>query len=141
MSGFHCMKLKRAFLKLHCFDLAWFQPVLPGVPQRPPQTPAPRSQPCLCQGKQILGARETAESSFPFVPSVLAYLLALPRQSCLGSTLHTYLGQSFAWEHSMVLRGPRRPTQKLLHNGGSYGTSPDEVHKDFMPQTGLFIRD
>lgn len=38
-------------------------------------------------------------------------------------------------------RGPRRPTQKPLHRGGCYCTSPDEVHKDFMPQTALFVRD
>lgn len=62
------------------------------VPQRAPRLLPTDLQPCLCQGEQILGAREIAESSFPFVLGVLAYLLAFPRQSCLGSTLHTYLG-------------------------------------------------
>lgn len=62
------------------------------VPQRAPRLLPTDLQPRLCQGEQILGAREIAESSFPFVLGVLAYLLAFPRQSCLGSTLHTYLG-------------------------------------------------
>lgn len=79
----------------------------------------------------MLGARERAESSFPFVLGVLAYLLAFPRQGCLGSTLHTYLGYGFAWEPWPVLRGPRRPSQKLLRCGGSYCTAQMKFTKTF----------
>lgn len=105
-----------------------FQRVLPRVPKFLPTD-------CrLCQGK-ILGAREIPEKSFPFVLGVLAYLLAFPKQSCLGRAL---LG--FAWECCMVLRGSR-PTQELLHHGGSGCSSPDEVHKYFMPQTAQSIQD
>lgn len=89
----------------------------------------------LCQGRQILGAREIPESSFPFVLGVLAYLLAFPKESCLGRAL---LG--FAWECCSVLRGPR-PTQELLHSAGSACTSPQEVHKYFMPQTAQSAQD
>lgn len=96
-----------------------------------PQAPARRRQPRVPRGERMLGARERAESSFPFVLGVLAYLLAFPRQGCLGSTLHTYLGYGFAWEPWPVLRGPRRPSQKLLHCGGSYCTAQMKFTKTF----------
>lgn len=99
---------------------------------------APRLLPTdcsLCQGKQILGAGQIPESSFPFGLGVLAYLSAFPKQSCLGRAL---LG--FAWECFTDLSGPR-PAQELLHSGGSGCTSPDEAHKYFMPQTAQSVQD
>lgn len=115
---------------------AWWDSASAGASESP-QTPAHRLQPCLCQGEQILGAREGAESSFPFVLGVFS----ISNEQLPGEHLHTYLSWGFAWERSTILKGPRRPAQKLLHGGGSYCSSPDEVHKDFMPQTAPLVQD
>lgn len=139
-SGCPRVKLIPAFLKLHPFNPAWPQPgatLLPAGAAESPQTPAHQLQPCLCQGEQILGAREGAESSFPFVLGVFS----ISKEKLPGEHLHTYLSWGFAWERSTVLKGPRRPAQKLLCGGGSYCSSPDEVHKDFMPQTTPLVQD